>query len=179
MDKFGFIHGELDIKLLILFVLRRLPNPVEIRELSELCSVDSGVGWFDYTDCLTGLVNTGHVEELSDSRYVITEKGKKDVDLTGSAVPYSVRIKAEKLIRPVAERMRREDSIDADPFVEPDGSIKVKLKMSDSNGEVLNLSILSSDMNSANLMCKNFKNYAESIFMSIVNILIEKRETEQ
>ena len=29
MDNFGFIHGELDTKLLILFILRRLPRPVD------------------------------------------------------------------------------------------------------------------------------------------------------
>ena len=28
MDNFGFIHGELDTKILILYVLRRLPRPV-------------------------------------------------------------------------------------------------------------------------------------------------------
>ena len=27
MDNFGFIHGELDTKILILYVLRRLPAP--------------------------------------------------------------------------------------------------------------------------------------------------------
>ena len=37
MDHWGFIHEELDIKILILFVLRRLPGVVDPNELSDFC----------------------------------------------------------------------------------------------------------------------------------------------
>ncbi len=74
MDNFGFIHGELDIKILILFILRRLPSPVNAQTLQELCSVDTGIGYFDYAECLAHLVETGHVEEVTSDRYQITEK---------------------------------------------------------------------------------------------------------
>ena len=47
MDNFGFIHGELDTKILILFILRRLPRPVDADTLAELCFCDTGVSWFD------------------------------------------------------------------------------------------------------------------------------------
>ena len=38
MDHHGFIHEKLDIKLLILFILSRLPAPVDRGTLDELCS---------------------------------------------------------------------------------------------------------------------------------------------
>ena len=79
MDNFGFIHGELDTKILILYVLRRLPRPVDAQTLSDLCSFDNGVSWFDYADCLAGLVDTGHVEALDGERYMITEKGRQRI----------------------------------------------------------------------------------------------------
>ena len=98
MESFGFIHGELDTKILILYVLRRLPRPVEAGTLSELCSFDSGVGWFDYADCLAGLVDTGHVEELPGERYVITDKGRTNGEAAETSLPYSVRMKADRLL---------------------------------------------------------------------------------
>jgi len=53
MDQHGFIHEKLDIKLLILFILSRLPAPVDRGTLDELCQqCDDGVGYFDYSDCL-------------------------------------------------------------------------------------------------------------------------------
>ena len=106
MDNFGFIHGELDTKILILYVLRRLPRPVDAQTLSDLCSFDNGVSWFDYADCLAGLVDTGHVEALDGERYMITEKGSANGEAAETSLPYSVRRKADRLIEPAATRMR-------------------------------------------------------------------------
>ncbi|MFR3291331.1 MAG: DUF4364 family protein [Lachnospiraceae bacterium] len=76
MDNFGFIHGELDTKLLILVILRRLPRPVDGDTLTELCFCDTGVSWFEYSQCLADLVDTGqHRQASKNGRYTITEKG--------------------------------------------------------------------------------------------------------
>ena len=39
MDRFGFIHEKLDIKILILFILRRLPGVVDRETLGEASPV--------------------------------------------------------------------------------------------------------------------------------------------
>ena len=66
MDNFGFIHDKLDIKILILFVLRRLPGIVDPETLLELCQCDGGIGYFDYSDCISELLKSGHMEETED-----------------------------------------------------------------------------------------------------------------
>ena len=47
MDRLGFIHEKLDIKILILFILRRLPGTVDRDMLSDFTQCDGGVGAFD------------------------------------------------------------------------------------------------------------------------------------
>ena len=169
MDSFGFIHGELDIKLLILYVLRRLPGPVDGQTLSELCSCDTGIGWFDYSDCLAGLVETGHVEELSGGRYVITDKGRRNGEAAESSLPYSVRTKAARLIRPVAERLARDAMIGASHEC-ADGGVTVSLSLADGEGEMLSLRLLVPDEDIASAMERAFRHDAEGIYQQIIEI---------
>ena len=86
MDRFGFIHERLDIKILILFVLRRLPGAVDQETLRGLCQCDDGIGYFDYADCLSELVENGNVEETEEG-YAITELGAANADAVEKTLP--------------------------------------------------------------------------------------------
>ena len=169
MDSFGFIHGELDIKILILYVLRRLPAPVDGQTLYELCCVDTGVGWFDYSDCLADLAERGLVEELSGERYIITDKGRTHGEVAETSLPYSVRAKAARLIRPVAEKLAREAMIGA-AHEETDGGVIVSLSLADGKGELLSLRLLVPDGGIAEGMEKAFRRDAEGIYQQIVEL---------
>lgn len=173
MENFGFIHGELDIKILILFVLRRLPSPVDAQTLEELCACDTGIGYFDYAECLAHLVETGHVDEVSAGNYLITEKGARNGETTESGLPYSVRMKAESLIAPVAEAMRRDRMIET-AHETSDVGCTVSLSLSDGKGEILAMRILAADEEQAESVEQNFRRDAEGIYGRIIEILSEK-----
>ena len=171
MDRLGFIHEKLDIKILILFVLRRLPGVVETETLLELCQCDGGIGYFDYADCLIELVETGHIEKHEDG-YSITEKGARNADAVESSLPFSVRSKALALLAPVEERLRRAAMLTACHEV-LEGGCMVELAMSDGVGEVINLKLLCADETQAKLMEKNFRKDAEGFYQKIIELICE------
>jgi len=173
MENFGFIHGELDIKILILFILRRLPSPVNAQTLQELCAIDTGIGYFDYAECLAHLVETGHVEEVSPDRYLITEKGARNGETAESSLPYSVRMKAEQLTAPLAEAMNRDRMIGTS-HEQHDAGCTVSLSLSDGKGEIIAMRVLAADEEQADFMEANFRRNAEGIYGKIIEILSEK-----
>ena len=171
MDNFGFIHEKLDIKILILFILRRLPGTVDPETLLELCQCDEGIGYFDYSDCLNDLVETGHITE-SEEGYAITEKGARNADAVESSLPYSVRSKALRLLAPVEERLRRAAMITARHTLSEDGCT-VELAMGDGKGELIHLRLLCADEEQAGTLEKHFRKNAEGYYQKIIGLLME------
>lgn len=169
MDRLGFIHEKLDIKILILFILRRLPGSVDRNLLSDFTQCDGGVGYFDFSDCLSELVDTGLVIEETEG-YRISEKGAQAGETVESSLPFSVRKKAEKLIAPEAERLRRLAMLTAEHRV-TNGNCMVTLAMSDGKGEVMRLKILSSGEEQAQRIEKNFRGNAEDIYCRLIELL--------
>ena len=47
MQRLGFIHDMLDVKVLILFVMSRVNYPVNMQEIYELCYQDDCLSYFD------------------------------------------------------------------------------------------------------------------------------------
>ena len=171
MDNFGFIHEKLDIKILILFILRRLPGTVDPETLLELCQCDEGIGYFDYSDCLSELVETGHITE-SEEGYTITEKCARNADAVESSLPYSVRSKALRLLAPVEERLRRAAMITARHTLSEDGCT-VELAMGDGKGELIHLRLLCADEEQAGTLEKHFRKNAEGYYQKIIGLLME------
>lgn len=168
-ERFGFIHEKLDIKILILFILRRLPGVVDREILADLVQCDGGIGYFDYSDCLYELIAAGQVVEEEDG-YRITEKGAENGETVESSLPYSVRKKAEKLLAPEAERLRRLAMLTAEHKLR-DGLCTVTLAMDDGKGEILRVEMLCADEEQAVRMEKNFKRNAEAIYGDMINML--------
>ena len=170
-ERHGFIHEKLDIKLLILFILRRLPAEIDPEKLSDLVLIDGGIGYFDYKDCLAELVQTAQVEEGEDGVRV-TAKGSRNGELLESSLPYSVRSKAEKAIRPVAEEMRRSAMILANHEAGT-GGVTVYLAVNDGVGSIFDLKILAADEAQARRIEKNFKKNAEAYYNRFITELSE------
>lgn len=171
--RYGFIHEKIDIKILILFILSRLAGAVDLNSLSELTTqCDDGISYFDFTDCVSELVNTAHVQ-MTDKGYIVTEKGLKISEITDSGLPYSVRVKAEKLSSKASEALRRDSMIHTSHTAKTRGGNIVKLSMSDGVSDVIKLELLSANEAQSLRIEDNFRKNAEAIYLKLIQMLTE------
>ncbi len=174
MDRLGFIREKFDIKLLILYVLRMLPAGISIEDLSDLVLVDDGFGYFDFSQCLTELVETGHVE-LCKTLYNISPLGATHGEAAETSIPFSVRTKARETAKDTIARMKRDALIGTSHEPLKKGGFNVKLSLSDDMGKLMTLTLLSPDGEHARAMEKSFRASAEDIYLAILQMLTPEK----
>ena len=171
MDNYGFIREKVDIKVLVLYILRHLPAPVGGSTLLELTMCDNAINYFDYTECLTELQNTGHIR-ASESGYEITQFGRDTLKEMESSLPYTIRMKAGNAARQAAKVLNRE--IHAAHTVRENGGCDVLLSLSDYRGQLMKVEIFAENEMKAVEMEQKFRKKADSIYRSVTALLLEK-----
>ena len=173
----GLIHDRLDIKILILYILSRLPKAIERETLAELALFDAGIGYFDLIECLGELCGTGHVLLDENDRYSITESGRVSGASVEESLPFTVRKSADTLLRPVAAELRRSTMIRTEHKISENGLCFVSLALSDGVGDIISLRLLVSDEAEAELMESKFRVRAEKLYHDIVKLLLDDEPT--
>lgn len=171
-ERRGFIRDKLEIKILILFVLSRLPAPVAFDKLGELVMCDEGVSYFEYAECLSELVSTAHVD-TDGHTYSLTDKGKRNGEITESSLPFSVRVKAEKNAADLRSVMSRQSMISASHTIRRKGGYTVELSLSDGISEVVSIRLFAASQTQAAALEDGFTNNAESIYGKLLKIILE------
>jgi hypothetical protein len=169
---FGFIHNKVEIKILILYILNRLPRPVDINMLAELVLCDDGINYFDFTEALAELVETQNANKVED-KYLITAKGMANGSEIETSLPYTVRLAADKSTQKLSRVLKRNAMIGAEHNEKSDGSCVVKLSLSDGIGNIMNVEILTGSREQARYMEKKFQKNAEELYVKIADILLE------
>ena len=172
MDGFGTMRDKIDIKILILFILRRLPAEIDPQTLSSIALADGTVGYFEYAECLSELTESGHVEKRGKG-YRITEKGSRNCEIVENSLPYTVRSKLEKAVLPLAEGMRRRAMIGTSHELSDDGQCYVRLALSDGAGKIMDSSFLCAGEEQAAKIEERFRDNAEYIYNTFMGVLLE------
>jgi len=170
VGNFGFIHEQIEIKVLILFIMRRLPEPVTIDVLSELTMCDEGISYFDVVECIDKLVKTKHLQLLK-SKYSLTKKGEHNGEILEKNLPYSVRTKAEDAAAFLRTTQSRNAMIKTFRNTDETGGYKVALSLSDGVGEILSMELFAANEQQASTLEKGFRRSAEKVYHTIIETI--------
>ena len=171
-ERFGFIHDKLDIKILILYILQRIPEPISIDILAEQTLCDDGICYFDFAECVAELKKTGHIVE-TDDKFLITEKGRRNGKITETGLPYSVRLKVDKSVAKLLKVLKRNSAITTSRTQKGRGSYLVTLTISDGIGQIFTADVLAGSEEQAEKLEKSFRAKAELAYKNFMDTLTE------
>ena len=167
----SIIREKTDIKLLILYVLSKLPAPIEEGELFEICRCDEGAGWFDWSACLGELVSSGNAAE-EDWEYFITEKGRKNAETLTESLPRSVRRAADEAIAPQIARLQKKNLIKAE-VLKAGEETRIRLSLSDGLSDIMKLELLCPEGEYAGRIRRNFKKDPQKYYNKILDLMLD------
>lgn len=170
MPPVGFIQSELDLKLLILYIMARTAGPITFLQLLDLALCDAGVDYFSLSQAVDHMVETGQLSKEGE-RYTITEKGRRNSEICQSSLPYSVRMQVDQNIVGYNEQIKRAALVGARVDKRPEGGCTVTLSLSDELDDLMELKLLVTREDMAKEMQKTFQAHAEEIYTKILAVL--------
>lgn len=175
MERHGFIHDMMDVKVLILFVAARADYPMTTQEIYELCYQDDCLSYFDVCTAVPEMVASGHLQQDGE-QYSITEKGRQDGKLTEDSVAFTVRQRAENAVTRFNRQLRRQSYVKAESTQRPSGDYAVNVSLDDDMGNLLKLELTAPDSRQAVRLQKALEQKTEFIYSFIMTELLEEED---
>ena len=164
MQRLGFIHDMLDVKVLILFVAARANYPMSVQEIYETCYVDDCLSYFDVCTAIPEMVKTGHLKEVEDEKYVLTDRGREDGELTADSIAFTVKQKAENPINRFNRQLKRSSFVKTQIIPREDGDYSVIMTLDDEVSNLMTLELIAPNQRQAVRLARLFEKKAEMVY---------------
>ena len=173
MQRLGFIHNMMDVKVLILYVTARSNYPLTVQEIYELCYQDECLSYFDVCTAVPELVNSKHLEQ-QDDRYVITQKGREDGAITEDSIAFTVKRRAEDAVSKFNRQLRRSSYIKTQILNRDGGDYSVVMSLDDDQGNLMTLELQAPDSRQAVHLSKLMEQKAEDLYKLTMTVLLDE-----
>ena len=180
MQRLGFIHDMMDVKVLILFVMARVNYPVNIQQIYELSYQDDCLSYFDVCTAVPEMVTSKHLKEMEEGCYEITEKGRETGSLTEDSIAYTVKCRAENAVNKFNRQIRRSSYVKTEVIPRENGDYSVLMSLDDDAGNLMTLELMAPDSRQAVRLAKLFEKKAEAVYnLTMTELLDEEEELEE
>lgn len=176
MERRGFIHDILDVKILILYVMSLVEEPVSAQTIYELCYQDDCLSYFDVQEAIPQMVRSGHLVEEEFDRYVITDKGREAEEITQDSVAFPVKERAKQAVENHNRKTKRDQFLRSEIKEREDGEYAVHMGLSDFHGVLMDLELTAPTLEQARKLERAYRKNAEVVYQSVMVALLEEAE---
>ena len=176
MQRLGFIHDMMDVKILILYAAARSDFPMTAQEIYGLCYQDDCLSYFDVCTAIPEMVRSGHLEALEGEKYRITEKGREDGALTADALVFSVKQRVENAALRFNRQTRRSSYVKTDIRELENGEYAVTMALSDEAGSLMKMELFAPDHRQALRLSRLMERKAEEVYDLAMTELLEDED---
>lgn len=172
MERRGFIHDMLDVKVLILYIMARVLYPVDLQKIYELTYQDDCLSYFDVAQAVPQMVESGHLEQMESDRFAITERGREAGKVTEDSIAYPVMQRARTAVEQYNREVRRSSFVKTTIQQRDGGDYSVLLSLNDEVSDLLRMELMAPTQKHAHRLANAFSRNAELIYRAIMDQLL-------
>ena len=177
MQRLGFIHDMLDVKVLILFVASHSDYPMTMQEIYEVSFQDECLSYFDVCTAIPEMVRSGHLREVGNDRFMITEKGREQGEVTADSVAYTVKIKAMAAIDEFNNKKKHNSSVKTEIRGKGETDLSVRMTLDNGMGKIMTLDLAVPNRHQAEHMAQLMKYKGENLYHIVMGELLREEDS--
>lgn len=161
-------------KVLILYILNKLENPITNDGLLRLVLSVMDMNYFYFQQFLLDLLENQYITRfVQDGKcvYSITEKGKETLRLTDDMLPGIMKLKVDTNFQNELNSTAEEESITAEFTPRSENDYTVTCKINENNTCIFEVSVFAGSREEAKKIVDNWKENAYRIYPEILNSL--------
>ena len=161
-------------KVLILYILNKLQNPITNDGLLRLVLSVMYMNYFYFQQFLLDLLENQYIscfDQEGKHVYSITEKGKETLKLTNNILPGIMKLKVDTNFKSELSSTAEEESITAEFTPRSENDYMVTCKINENNTCIFELSVFAGSREEAKKIVDNWKENAYRIYPEILNSL--------
>ena len=162
-------------KVLILYLLNKLPDGIKSYNLFKIVSSANGINYFYFQELLTDLIDTNLVGSFTRDEDIfikITSEGQNALSLTKSLLPGILKLKADSVFKDEISTIVEESSIITEYIPKDENNYTVKCKIVEKNETLFEVSAFAGSRERAKQISDNWKNNANNIYPKIIDLLL-------
>ncbi len=176
----GSLSNLYDIKILICCILKEVERPLTRDQINELFQMQRTVNYFNYSQAVSELLKTGHLEEQPNSKGVthlcITPIGIEAAETLSSSLPPAT---LEKSIRGMKKLLqeKQENQGKVLSIKEVDDGFLVRLALQDEGSDLLQVQLFAPDREQAERLEKELRQKTTELYRGILAVLFNDHKT--
>lgn len=171
-------------KVLILYILDKLPNGILEDGLYKIIASINDVNYFYFKEFLTDLLDSKLVgiftkDEEEESVLKITSEGKNALSLTIDVLPGILKLKADNNFKKEFNSITNETSIVAEFIPRNENDYIIKCRVIEKNETIFEVKTFAGSRERAKKIVANWNKNASKIYPKILDILLENNTDDK
>ena len=161
-------------KVLILYILDQINEPVLDSTLLEVVSSVTDLNYFYFQQFLLDLLGSKYIikyEKDDNTFYELSPDGKRILDLTISIIPGIMKLRVDTNLKPCIDKIAEELSVISDFTPDGENGFFVDCKIIDRNKVIFSIKVSAGSREQAKIIVDNWKKNAVKIYPKLLETL--------